>query len=432
MARPPRSFHLQPKSGGFRARVLVPDELQGKIGKKVLCTPVWQVSEFEAAKLAWPEVQKFEAMIENARTGKFVPVVEREAPGPLQPLVPTFKTHGIRNDASETTFTKLIAEWARKKRIDNPRTRRRAETHFEALAEFLGHDNGAEVTSRDIVRFEKHLETTPDPRTGKLRHPNTILSYLSSFKGVFTVAVQSILLDETPMDKVAVGSKIESTRQSYSVDQVTLILSRAQTETDDIFLPLLSQAYSGCRVSEIADCSTRDFNFVKNGDPEKVIPGKWFLFIGEDNREPGCTTKGHKSRYMPLHPEIVKRLIPYMERVVAEHGHGPLFRHVRPDKDGRRSTYIARKIDEWMDGVIKDPNHGGYSIEFGNAEHLAPNHSFRHYLKSTLLARDVPERISDAITGHKTPGIGRKYEHVEMSKKFEAIRKLPVIPLQPA
>jgi integrase len=118
-----------------------------------------------------------------------------------------------------------------------------------------------------------------------------------------------------------------------------------------------------------------------------------------------------------------------MERVVAEHGHGPLFRHVRPDKDGRRSTYIARKIDDWMDSVIKDPNHGGYSIEFGNAEHLAPNHSFRHYLKSELLARDVPERISDSITGHKTPGIGRKYEHVEMAKKFEAISKLPVIAL---
>jgi hypothetical protein len=67
-----------------------------------------------------------------------------------------------------------------------------------------------------------------------------------------------------------------------------------------------------------------------------------------------------------------------------------------------------------MDGVIKDPN-------------LAPNHSFRHYLKSELLARDVPERISDSITGHKTPGIGRKYEHVPMSKKFDAISKLPVI-----
>lgn len=36
------------------------------------------------------------------------------------------------------------------------------------------------------------------------------------------------------------------------------------------------------------------------------------------------------------------------------------------------------------------------------------------------------------ITGHKTPGIGRKYEHVPISKKFDAISKLPVIPLQVA
>jgi hypothetical protein len=58
--------------------------------------------------------------------------------------------------------------------------------------------------------------------------------------------------------------------------------------------------------------------------------------------------------------------------------------------------------------------------------------SFRHYLKSQLLDRDVPERISDAITGHMTPGIGRKYEHVEMAKKFKAVSKLPVIPLAAA
>jgi len=264
------------------------------------------------------------------------------------------------------------------------------------------------------VAFEKMLETTPDPR--KLLHPNTVLGYLSSFRGVFTIAVQQFLIATNPMDNVVVGSKIESKRQPYSVDQVSRILTRAQAETDDIFLPLIMQAYSGCRVSEIGDCSTLDFNFVRNGDPEKVIPGQWFLFIGEDHREPGCTTKGHKARYVLLHPEIVKRLIPYMEKQMAEHGHGPLFRRLPTDKNGKRSTYVARKIDEWMDGVIKDPN-------------LAPNHSF---LKSELLHRDVPERISDAITGHKTLGIGRKYEHVEMSKKFEAISKLPVIPLQAA
>jgi integrase len=419
MARPATNLHLQPKNGGWRARVLVPVELQGILGKKLFHTPVWRVSKSEAAVLAYPEVRKFEALIERAKSGGCsCEAVEVEVQGPLNHFaLPSVR--GVVTAGTETSFTALIAEWARKKRINNPQTKQQRETHFKSLADFLGHDDGAKVTSQNIVAFEKMLETTPDPRTGKLRHPNTVLGYLSSFRGVFTIAVRQILIDTNPMDNVVVGSKLDSKRLPYSVDQVSRILTRAQVETDDIFLPLLVQAYSGCRVSEIVDCSTRDFNFVRNGDPEKVIPGQWFLFIGEDNREPGCTIKGHTALYAPLHPEIVKRLIPFMEKQVAEHGHGPLFRHLPKGKNGKRSTYVARKIDEWMDGVIKDPN-------------LAPNHSFRHYLKSELLARDVSERISDAITGHKTPGIGRKYEHVPMSKKFDAISKLPVIPLQAA
>jgi len=419
MPRPASNLHLQPKNGGWRARVLVPVELQAKLGQKIFYTPVWRVSKSEAAVLAYPEVRKFEALIERAKSEEsYCVTVEVEMQGSFKPVIFP-RVRGVVNLDTGTSFTVLIAEWARKKRINNPQTKQQRETHFKSLADFLGHDDGAKVTPQNIVKFEKHLSTTPDPRTGKLRHPNTVLGYLSSFRGVFTVAVEQFLIDTNPMDKVVLGSKIDSKRQPYSVDQVSRILTRAQAETDDIFLPLLVQAYTGCRVAEIVDCSTLDFNFVRNGDPEKVVPGQWFLFIGEDNREPGCTIKGHTARYAPLHSEIVKRLVPYIERVRAEHGDGPLFRHLPKDKNGKRSTYVARKIDEWMDSVIKDPN-------------LAPNHSFRHYLKSELLARDVPERISDAITGHKTPGIGRKYEHVPMSKKFEAIRKLPVIPLQAA
>jgi hypothetical protein len=45
-------------------------------------------------------------MIEGARTGKFVPTVETEAPGPLQPLAPSFQARGLRNAATETTLPK--------------------------------------------------------------------------------------------------------------------------------------------------------------------------------------------------------------------------------------------------------------------------------------------------------------------------------------
>jgi hypothetical protein len=72
MARPASNLHLQPKNGGWRARVMVPVELQGILGKKLFHTRVWKVTKSEAAALAWPEVQKFEALIENARSGKML------------------------------------------------------------------------------------------------------------------------------------------------------------------------------------------------------------------------------------------------------------------------------------------------------------------------------------------------------------------------
>src|SRR5580693_7158861 len=56
MARPASNLHLQPKNGGWRARVLVPVELQATLGKKLFSTPVWRVTKSEAAVLAYPEV----------------------------------------------------------------------------------------------------------------------------------------------------------------------------------------------------------------------------------------------------------------------------------------------------------------------------------------------------------------------------------------
>src|SRR5262245_47272634 len=117
MARPATNLHLQPKNGGWRARILVPVELQGRIGKKVFSTPVWKVTKSEAAALAWPEVQKFGALIENARSGKCSSAIEVEAQGPILPQ-PAFAVRGVNTvrTKTETSFTALIAEWARKKR----------------------------------------------------------------------------------------------------------------------------------------------------------------------------------------------------------------------------------------------------------------------------------------------------------------------------
>jgi hypothetical protein len=104
-------------------------------------------------------VQKFEALIDRARSGEgYREAVEVEAEGPLKPLVfPSVR--GIVTADTETSFTALIAEWARKKRINNPQKKQQRETHFKSLADFLGHGDGTKVTSQNIVAFEKMLET---------------------------------------------------------------------------------------------------------------------------------------------------------------------------------------------------------------------------------------------------------------------------------
>src|SRR5580692_1649989 len=112
MARPASNLHLQPKNGGWRARVLVPVELQGILGKKLLHTPVWRVTKSEAAVLAYPEVRKFEALIDRARSGRgYCKAVEVEAEGPLKPLVfPTIRGISTFGTETGTSFTALIAE----------------------------------------------------------------------------------------------------------------------------------------------------------------------------------------------------------------------------------------------------------------------------------------------------------------------------------
>src|SRR5712671_5051313 len=121
---------------GLAGACFSPGRAQASLGKKLFSTPVWRVTKSEAAVLAYPEVQKFEAQIEQARSGGGCYAVDVEAQGPPNHLAfPSIR--GTSTVATATTFMALIEEWARKKRIDNPQTKQKVETHFKSLADFL-------------------------------------------------------------------------------------------------------------------------------------------------------------------------------------------------------------------------------------------------------------------------------------------------------
>jgi hypothetical protein len=56
---------------------------------------------------------------------------------------------------------------------------------------------------------------------------------------------------------------------------------------------------------------------------------------------------------------------------------------------------------------------------------LASNHGWRHTSKTKALAVGIPERISDAITGHSTVSVARSHETPTVTMKAEALARLP-------
>jgi integrase len=386
MARTAHRFNIESRNGSRRVVVRVPKDVRPIIGKAYMIQCLGKMSLQKAVVAGEPFAEHFHQQIAAARNGTFVPPTPEKLiaavasfisgePTPAHPRkTPPLEITEPKDDGAVTVKT-LIAAWIAERKITSASSIQRAERAFRMLADVIGHNDPEKVTPKDIVQFRVSLRNGTDPRTKKRYHPNTIIAYQHALQGVFSVAVETLKLDRSPFDKIRIGNKTESERRAYSFEQVTTILNAAFQSTYDVFLPVLVQAYCGCRVSEIVDATTHDI---------VQIDGQW------------CRT-------VPLHHEIVRYLIPYWQSLPP----GPLFPKLpKAKKNNARSAYVARKIQEWIreDLLIKDPN-------------LAPNHSFRHYLKSQLLDRDVQERVSDAITGHKTPGIGRKYEHVELSKR---------------
>jgi integrase len=268
------------------------------------------------------------------------------------------------------------------------------------------------VEKRDISPYEEWLRKARKPNGQPQYADSTIKNYLESARTLISKAVSSGRLNRDPMDGYPIPS-VDSDRVDYTKDDASRIILRCVSQTPEVKLPTLQQAWSGCRLGEFVDASTKDFYI----DEET---GAWVFHIREDNREPGQTIKGGNSsgRIVPLHPEMIRQhFLLYIEMVREKYhggGHGPLFPWLPKDMDGRRSTKAGRLIADFIrnDLGITD-------------KHKAPSHSWRHYVKSWLVNHSFPEKVSDALTGHKTPGVGRKYEHVEMAAKIDAVNALP-------
>jgi integrase len=407
MARPAKRLHLECRNGSWRVTVKVPGDCRGIIDKANLIRVLGKIPYSRAAALHDDIATGFKQRIADARGGTAAPEDDPigprfwQNPTPWSPFGHLAKSAPPENGGKwmwqektdpadkPVSFTEILAIW--KLENDNPDTFKKFTLMMAKLAAFVGHDDAKRITPQQLVRFETSL------RQGGKLHPNSISNYMGALNAVFKVAKRKFMIEVNPMADVKVPGKIDTAVKPYTVEQVRTIVSAARKLRVELFLCVVVQAYTGVRISEIANRKTSEI---------RQEEGIWCLEIPN-----GKTTSS--KRTLPLHPTVLKVLLPYRQRVIEQYGEGLLFPELPRGSSGKPSIFATRELCRWIrkDLAIID-------------QKIEPNHSYRHYVKSQLLKANVDVKIRDMICGHGA-NVARKYEHGEIEQMAEAIEKLP-------
>lgn len=166
-------------------------------------------------------------------------------------------------------------------------------------------------------------------------------------------------------------------------------------------------AYSGMRAQEATQLRAEDF---------VEQDGIWAIRIKPD----AGTQKTNQARTIPLHGHLVEQgFLDFVKSV----GRGPLFydaaaqavqRTSDPTNPQKSLAVKAREhLAKWVRDVgVDDPE-------------LAPNHAWRHLFKEIGDQCGMPEKISDAITGHAPANVARKYGKPRLEVMAKELRRFP-------
>jgi integrase len=152
-------------------------------------------------------------------------------------------------------------------------------------------------------------------------------------------------------------------------------------------MPLIA-LYTGARRGEIAGLTV--------GDVHTVDGVQVFAFTADKDIGKKLKTRA-SARTVPVHPQLVELgWLQYVAKVKRSEGADAwLFPKISPSDPG--------KLKAWTKWFHR------YMRANGVPDQGKVFHSFRHTFKDALRAARTPEDLSDALTGHSNPTVGRGY-----------------------
>jgi integrase len=284
----------------------------------------------------------------------------------------------------------------------------RWRTVFNHLRTTFPDINADEVTEADARRWANTLVTAK-------RSEQTVANiWVAAARTVFSWGRKQKLVKQNPFADVRpdVPRKARNREtKAFTPQEAQVILVGASAVTGTTPFARAQRwvmwlcAYSGARAGEITQ--------MRGVDVEKR--GK--IHVMKITPEAG-PTKTRNAHAVPLHEHIIAQ--GFLEFVEMQ-GKGPLFYSPRknaPPNDPTKpvlspAVRMRGKLGTWVRSL------GITDLEVG------PTHGWRHSFKQIAHRVGITDRVSDAITDHKPPSIGRSYGAPTVEDMAAALKKFP-------
>lgn len=292
----------------------------------------------------------------------------------------------------KTTVTSLLDDWWK----EASATGRKIATYkaygisIRAFVAFIKHDDAHRVTGLDVIRFKDHRLASG--RSAKAVKDTDIVA----LKSVFGWGVDNKKLASNPADgvKIRVGRKQRLRDPGFTDDEAITILKaataykpapmeRPKMTAAIRWLPWL-MAYSGARVNELVQLRAVDIVKDSGIDCLRITP------------EAG-DVKSNQFRIIPLHQHPIEQ---------------GFLKYAQSCKGNLFAKSAGKRVAEFVREIVPDEN-------------VAPNHGWRHRLKTTARDLGIDPRVTDAIQGHAPKSASDNYGDVSTRAKATAINKFP-------
>ncbi len=313
----------------------------------------------------------------------------------------------------------IFAPWAREHEEAGgvPETRKAWRMVLERFAASCPDTSPSQWTREDVANWVTK-------RLAEVRRATIDKQDLPALQNIFDVAKSAGLLSRNPVKDYREGRKKRGAARAGGVDSIEmegftdgeaaalLEAARQQGLPYRRWVPWLC-ALSGSRVSPIMNLRYQDIREVDG------------VLCFDVTKAAGPIKTGESERTVPLHAELVAQ--GFLEFVETRKGKRLFFEEGRL-RGERRNPGKSRlnHLRDWVHEVAREKG-----LKIGREHRKDPNHAWRHWFKRTAADAGVPDRVSDAITGHAPANEGAGYSKVTIKQMVEAMERLAVSPFQP-